>query len=414
MPPNGHWTDFVTDFMNYSAEAPIPPSPDLFRKWAGISTVASALGRRVWIQSRMGVTFPNLYVMLIGNPGVGKYIIEEARNLLRETVKPGTEDCPFFVAPDSMTHASIVDYMNDSKVTFLPPKGPPLVYHSLIVNSEEFQVLLPVYSPEFVSRLNDFYVNKAIHRETRRSGKVANIEFEKPQANLLGGATPTYLAHTFPDEAWGTGLARRTILIYSGETIFKELFEEVEWDEETRKGLLTRLGQMSQMYGQFQFTNSAVERIAQWHRDGGPPQPTHPRLESYNRSRTNLHAFKLCMVSAISRTGNLIVEEIDVKRAISWLLEAETFMPDIFRAMRGKSDIEVMEELWLMVATEWKNTHKPIRATLIADFLNARTQAHQMKQIWHNAELAGYVQKLAGSDDLWIPGIRKDFTREDQ
>ena len=408
---NGHWTDFVTEFMNYSAEAPIPPSPDIFRKWAGIALVGGSLGRRVWTKSAMGLTYPNTYILLTGNPGTGKFIIEEVRNLWNEAKVEGAEKSPFHVAPDSMSHASLIDAVKEAKISFLPPKGPPLLYHSLLIPAEEFQVLIPTYTPEYISRLNDLFNNKDSHRETRRTGSVQNIVIERPQISIIGGVTPAYLTSTFPEQAWNTGLARRMIFIYSNEQIVKDLFEEKEWDEERRENLLIRLGQMSQMYGQFKFTNSAAKCLAEWHIAGGPPTPDHSKLVHYNRSRTNLHVLKLSMISAISRTGQLIIEEPDAQRAISWLLEAESFMPGIFRAMVGRSDVEVIEELWLYVATQYKNSKEPIRGAVIAAFLGERCDSRLVTPIWEQAARSEVIQLVAGSQDLWIPGPRTSFRR---
>ncbi|HKU51936.1 MAG TPA: hypothetical protein VJQ25_05685, partial [Nitrospira sp.] len=288
---------------------------------------------------------------------------------------------------------------------------PPLLYHSLLIPAEEFQVLIPTYTPEYISRLNDLFNNKDSHRETRRTGSVQNIVIERPQISIIGGVTPAYLTATFPEQAWNTGLARRMIFIYSNEQIVKDLFDEKEWDEERRENLLIRLGQMSKMYGQFKFTNSAARHLADWHLAGGPPTPEHSKLIHYNRSRTNLHVLKLSMISAISRTGQLIIEEADAKRAISWLLEAESFMPDIFRAMVGRSDVEVIEELWLYVATEYKNSNEPIRGAVISAFLGQRCDSRLITPIWEQAARSEVIQLVAGTQDLWIPGPRTSFRR---
>src|SRR5262249_47530758 len=153
---------------------------------------------------------------------------------------------------------------------------------------------------------------------------------------------PAYLAEHFPDATWNTGLIRRIIMVYASEAPKMRLFLEDRNAARTKGKMLQRLGQISLLYGKMKWTVDAAEHIDNWQWEGGPPTPGHSKLQSYNASRTEFAA-KLSMISAISRTADLVIELDDVKRAISWLLEAESHMPDIFRAMQGKSDAAVID-----------------------------------------------------------------------
>src|SRR5712671_1750493 len=47
-------------------------SPEIYRRWAAIVALGAVLQQKVWIQSRKGCLFPNLYAFLVGPPGIGK------------------------------------------------------------------------------------------------------------------------------------------------------------------------------------------------------------------------------------------------------------------------------------------------------------------------------------------------------
>src|SRR6476646_4910021 len=80
-------------------------TPDIFRKWAGISIISSVLERKVWSKSKGSQLFPNLYIVLVSPPGIGKsQIISRAENIIRQVPD-------IFVAPSSVTSASLVDTM---------------------------------------------------------------------------------------------------------------------------------------------------------------------------------------------------------------------------------------------------------------------------------------------------------------
>ncbi len=47
-------------------------APDLFHFWTGVSVVAGALRRQVWIDQRYFQWTPNFYIVLVGPAGVSK------------------------------------------------------------------------------------------------------------------------------------------------------------------------------------------------------------------------------------------------------------------------------------------------------------------------------------------------------
>ena len=77
--------------------------------------------------------------------------------------------------------------------------------------------------------------------------------------------------------------------------------------------------------------------INDWARSGGQPAPDHPKLLSYNTRRLH-HLLKLCMVAALACDSELIITVDHFVEALDWLVELETFMPDIFKSMRTGGD----------------------------------------------------------------------------
>src|SRR5215475_13790034 len=83
-------------------------SPTLFRKWAGIFTVAAAMEMRTHLMTSSPL-YPNLYVFIVGHPGVGKNrIIRVAKRFMGEIPE-------IHFAPTSLTGASLVDTLAASK-----------------------------------------------------------------------------------------------------------------------------------------------------------------------------------------------------------------------------------------------------------------------------------------------------------
>src|SRR5882757_2459464 len=77
-------------------------APEVFRKWAAITTIAAAVEQKVYLHTS-SVLHPNVYCFLVAHPGVGKTrVVRKARQYYLETVEPHS-------APTSMTGSAMVD-----------------------------------------------------------------------------------------------------------------------------------------------------------------------------------------------------------------------------------------------------------------------------------------------------------------
>jgi len=391
--------DFIEAWMEYTSAA---YSPKLFRLWSGISMLAGAMERRVWVRTGPRVAFPNLYVLFVAPPGVGKLIIEDVKEMWSDAVDPVTQHKAFFVASDSVTKASLIDELATCRRQFLPPEGDMLEYQSLLVAAEEFAVLMPGYDMEFIGTLNSLYNNKAKHSEKRRTSIVKEVQLIKPQLNLLAGAQPGWLASVFPEEAWSTGLASRMTMIYSSETEIRDPFAMPKNQDRMKEWLFTRLGQISQCCGEAMWEPEAMEGYRHWIMNGMVPVPQHSKLEHYSRRR-NLHLLKLAVVAAQAENSTPhaapVISFRALERAMGWLLESERVMPDIFRAMVGKSDFQVLEELHYFVLQTWTALKgRAVSERLLHGFLAARVPADKILRLVDVATSSNMIVRVAGTD----------------
>lgn len=356
------------------------PSPHIFRKWGAISAVAGALERKVWMKMHKGrmTLYPNLYVTLVGPPGVGKTVaISEIQALWRKLPD-------HHVAPSSLTKAALIDTLNEAHRRIMRPHDTPnfLEFNSLLIPSNELGVLIPQYENEFMNVLTDIYDCKLYH-ERRRGGDL-NIEIKSPQINFLAGTTPSYLNGVMPEGAWDQGFIARMFLIYSGENTTRSLFssgEDNEPTDEELQALGRDLKDISELYGKMKFSEGAVAMAEHWHLLNGPPIPTHPKLQHYNSRRTNQHIIKLAMVASASRSTDLIIEPEDFQTALNWLLEAEACMPDIFKSMASGGDSKAMELAWYQVMA-YQTKHKcPMPDAILVTILGEMIPAHSVARV---------------------------------
>lgn len=392
--------DWIEDFISYTSHI---TSPEMFRKWAGISLIAGAMERKTWVRTLGSDLYPNLYVILVAPPGVGKTEVTwRVRNMWKSLPT-------HHVARSSVTKASLIDDLNDGARSITRPAQVPavLTFHSLLVSANELGVLIPAYDNEFMNVLTDLYDCKP-YSESRRSRSI-KIEIERPHLNILAACTPAYLTATLPEGAWDQGFTSRVILIYSGESVTRSLFEEVADNEELGKALKTRLKTIGDMSGKFTFEPEAAQLIDHWHMTGGKPRPDHPKLHHYNSRRT-AHVLKLSMIASASNSQDMIIRKDHMQRALDWLTEAELHMPDIFKAMANTSHSQIIEEAWHFLFKAYnKAGRKPIAASRLINFLSQRTPAHNVARVLEVMENGGVIKRSLGkSGNEYTPIASED------
>ncbi len=127
-------------------------SPEIFRKWAAIGSIAAALEQKVWLQTSSPL-YPNLYVFLVAHPGVGKTrTVRAVKRYFTELPEP-------HIAPTSVTASSLVDALVKAKRTLIRIPEGPLEYNSLLIAADELTAFMHKYDDEMIGVLSAFYDN---------------------------------------------------------------------------------------------------------------------------------------------------------------------------------------------------------------------------------------------------------------
>ena len=333
------------------------------------------LERKVWNQTQRGTLYPNLYVVLVGPPGAGKSaVVSQAEHMLRKLEE-------IHVAPSSVTSASLVDTVLISSRKILHPYF--FQYNSLQVISSELQNFIPAYEAAFMGVLTKLY-DCELYEERRRTGKVNHIKIDNTQLSILAGTTPSYLNTLLPEGAWDQGFTSRTIFVYSDKyRSTLDLFYRDEADAqlatELGEDLLYDLRAAQCLVGQMLWNKEAQAAIMGWVRGGEQPVPEHGRLLHYSTRRLQ-HVLKLGLIAAVSRAASEICPE-DFQTGLAWLIEAESFMPDIFRAMTTTPESRSMEDARFYMKQMYEKLKGPVPEYYLIDFLKHRTTPQNISKM---------------------------------
>lgn len=297
-----------------------------------------------------------------------------------------------------------MDALREAERTIVRPQDTPSVikFNSLLVAANELGVLLPEYGSDFMNTLTDIYDGRRYGEKKR--GSELNYVMTDPQLNILAATTPAYLNNVMPEGAWDEGFISRVCLIYSGESILKDIFVEGEETDTAFDALLSDLKLIGNLYGKLVFTEEAAKALGEWHRQKGPPIPSHPKLQHYNGRRT-AHLLKLCMVASVSKRNDHIINITDYNMALDWLLEAELYMPDIFKSMSSGGDAKIIKDCWHYAYEVYVRSKQPVAEHKLVEFLSNRVPAHAVERVLQVMVKGGLLDKNL---DGYKPRPKKD------
>jgi hypothetical protein len=395
--------DFVEQFFDYTDGL---PTPEIFRRWAGIAAIGGALERRVWMQTGGGLEiYPNLFILFLAHPGVGKsQAIDVTRNIW-------TASKTLFVAPDSLTKAAFLDRLSKCSRTIIRDGKLVSEFHSMQIAADEFGNLVPTHDTTFLNVLNTVYNNPVgSFSEERRTGTVKELSIYRPSISILAGTQPGFLDTLLPEQAWSMGYMSRTIMIWSKHGPDVDLFAEVDLEKkkEKFKALVDRMKTIINIYGQVSLSKDVKELINEWKAKKYAPVPEHSKLQHYIPRRV-LHILKLAIIAAVSRNNSLIIEGKDFLRAKLWLLDAESRMTDVFKEMGAQTHMEVIKDLLFILNRQYAVEKKPFSAEAVYGYLGKKIPSDKIQGVLDLAIRSGMIEQITGTN-LFIPkGARNEL-----
>jgi hypothetical protein len=330
-----HFPNFLAAYREYTkcheASAKV-------HMWTAISVIAAALERKVWLDEGLFTLFPNLYVFIIGAPGLVKKSTSTAVgvDMLRELDNMN-------IMAEQLTAAAMIDTLQRSGSKF-SHKGQEVRQSSVFCYASELNVFLKEVFGSTVELLTTFYdcqpndSSKPWIRETKGNGQVKVFG---PCLNVLGCSTPTWLRESVPESQMGGGFSSR--VIYVMETEPPNVY--VPWPKvdtsgrEMRKKLVEDLRVIHNLAGEFSFTDEARAFYSDWYiaymkqMAGGQ---IHRNFEGYFGRKGTLIK-KLAMVASVAESNSLVGEVSHIAKAIAWLEGVEKHMMAAFGVV-GKNE----------------------------------------------------------------------------
>jgi hypothetical protein len=303
-----HFPSFLEAYYNYSEDHFCPSK---FHHWVGRSIVAAALQRKVGLRQGKITHIPNIYVMLVSHPAVGKSTSMDVGMDLIEQLR--SEHNPNFnIIPNQATEAALIKLMGVQE-RFEIPGAPDLLPHSsgFFFASEASASALQNTFGSFNSTLTAFYDCPKFFRK-QLAGQNEMTVIENSCMNVLAGSTFEYLKSLVNEQTVFGGFASRLIYVVASERKVREAkWSEVhEVDYGMRGRLLEDLAQIHRLVGPVTATKDFMQCYEKWQPEFDQMRidMNSPRLESLiSRKGTNL--IKLSIILSVSESNDLKVTQ---------------------------------------------------------------------------------------------------------
>jgi hypothetical protein len=394
--------NWVTAYREYSSQS---EAPDKFHFWTGVSVLAGALRRHVWIDQGYFQWTPNFYIVFVAPPGIvsKSTTANIGMRLLKEL-----PDVKF--GPDAVTWQALTQALAASTEELMMPDGNFHAMSCITIVSSEFGTFLNPSDREMVDVMVSLWDGQLGTWEKATKTQGSDIILN-PWINLIACTTPSWIAGNFPDYMIGGGFTSRCVFVYAedkrklvaypGKTLpsnFKLLAQELVHDLEL----------ISTLKGEYKLTPEAEEWGVEWYENHYKQRSAHELGSSsvyggyYARKQTHMH--KLAIVLAAAQRDDLYITPKDLQQADQYLTDIEQDMPKVFALIGKNDDARTAEAVYAMI-----KKHDVIhRQQLIAELMQTYG-ADQVETAIRGLLSAGMISQVQqGQHIIILDRVRKN------
>jgi hypothetical protein len=315
--------DFFDQYLAYTKET---EACAIYHRWCAIISISALLARNCWLKFGHFTVYPNIYGMLIGEPGARKTTaIKIAKKLVTATGyhsfapnKTSKEKFMAKLARGMNGHDVLEDILDEN---IFGSRDETSKITECFVCNDEFNNFIGLSNIDFISLLGEFWDYEGVYENELKNS--ASDYIPNPTITILGGNTQTNFAAAFPPSVLGQGFFSRLLLIY-GERIRPKITFPQEPSPQETKHIVDYL-KLLRAWSVGEVTLSAtskklLDKIYHTWKDIDDP-----RFASYSNRRFN-HLLKLVLIYASIRSSNT-VSEIDIIKANTVLTYTEHYMP---------------------------------------------------------------------------------------
>lgn len=312
--------------------------PRQFHEWGALSAIASALRKKAWFRFGRMRIHPNIYVVLVSEPGLAR----KTQAIAYEEEIVG-EVSAIVVSADAITPEAMLQDLEIAKAEEVMSDGTVLAHNSLSIISGEFESFLGQKkdNTKMLVLLTDLYDCKIRPYRYRTKGAGTNV-ISSPFLTLYAGTTPESLASTLPSTAIGGGLTSRILFVWADKKEKKVDVPETSPEiKELKKHLIHDLTIISRIIGAYTYTPESREWWRIWYNSFEELDPDRLCKDPVFRgwySRKPTLTLKVAMLVTAAKSNILTIGIPELEEALAIIESNEQRMQKAFAAV-GRSEV---------------------------------------------------------------------------
>ena len=346
--------DWLDLWMDYTSDAPFPTD---FRKWSGLFCISSVLRRRLWFARSTYKWFPNIYLILVSEPAVGKK--STVIGLVRKLIGADKQIVPpIKIAPDACTWQALVQEMGKSVVdTRVTDERTGVVTFGkachMCILSAELSSFLDVNNREMTSALTDLWDCRTgiWLKATKGSG---TDKIHNPYICLMAGTTPQHLIG-YDRRFTEAGFISRSIFLWQETPV---LDEDIYADRGAAKRkiftqLLDGLKGFGSLGGNVRISDEAREFGNDWRKKFELAVSRRELSATWAGRRVQM-AHQTAMLLSVSRGGRGDIELRDLQRGVEMLDEVAPQVAKVLKIIESDPTHYIRERAVAFIRSKGK------------------------------------------------------------
>lgn len=310
--------NWIESYEQYAKDA---YCPDEFHLWTGLTVLAAALERKVWLLNGKIYFYPNIYTMLTTYAGVGKSTaIVRGADLLERLKHEFNPE--FKIIAEQITEPGLVKVMEIRQEMAISETK--RVFHSsgFFYASEASASALQNTHGTFTSTITAMYDCPKVFRKVTKGESERPTEIHNVCLNMLAGATFDYLKNLVNESSVMGGFASRIIYVINKERIIREpKWGQSEFvDQSLQEDLFQDLCEIHKLMGRFRPTPAFIKAWEDFQPESDRKLKAlnSPALESL-AARMSTNTTKIAMLLSIAESNDLVVDLPHWERAMEMI-----------------------------------------------------------------------------------------------
>lgn len=341
--------------------------PHNFITWSALSLLGAALKNSVFFDIGTYTLYPNMFVVLVAPPGIGK---GTAMNIIEDMNNTNKLNKVVNTLSDRITTEKIIESIANGWAQAPKLQGMQLVIgameHSCLIFSTELRTLLGG-SNWMLEFLEEAWSKTSFDYQTKNKGSAF---MEDSCCSLLAASVPDVLRNIKRETQIiiTGGFASRCLFVYAEEPSkdlpFPESLKKNKKSKALWDNLILDLKEISNLRGEFKMAPDAriiLEKYLTANKTH--TQNADSESEANFRARVKSHVIKLAIAFSVSKGDSLTLDKFDVSNAIAEIDKVIGNVKKLFRGVGDSTDAPNISRVQSFIEKHGATTKKEIFST---------------------------------------------------